>query len=157
MGMILQKIALSKWGQKLYKHAADSRNTRFYSVNLPVLETLACTFAYCWATAKQKNIDDRRRHMLQIQNIGSGVAGVAVGSFLNRKVYDWGEKIIPKLNKELIPDAHKVINGLRVAIPIFSTALLMRVGIPCIIAYISGKVEERRHRDTEKKKLNVVA
>lgn len=155
MGLI-QRIALSKWGEKLYRHAADPKNVRFYACTLPSLETIVATSCYCWATAKQKNIDDRRRHMLQLQNIGSGVAGFCLGSYLNRKTYDWGERIVPLIDKT-IPDSHKLVNGLRIIIPAGITMLLMRCITPSIVSWLSGKAEERRYREKEKeKKLNVV-
>lgn len=157
MGLI-QKIALSKWGQKIYKHAADPKNTRFWSCTLPSLETITATSCYMWATHKQKNIDDDRKMLLQIQNVGSGAVGFALGSYLNRKTYDWGEKIIPHLDKKLVPDVHKVINGLRVGIPALVTMTLMRCLIPSIVAWFSGKAEEvRRAKRDNKNKLNVIA
>ena len=157
MGLI-QKIALSKWGEKLYRHAADPKNTKFYACTLPSLETIVATSCYCWATARQKGIDDDRRALLQTQNVLSGVAGFALGSYLNRKTYDWGEKIVPLINKS-IPDAHKLVNGLRIIIPAGITMVLMRCVTPSIVAWISGKTEEvRRAKKAEnEKKLNVVA
>lgn len=155
MGLIT-KVALSKYGQKFYRYAADPKNQRFFSVTLPGLETLAATACYCWATARQKNIDEDRRSLLQIQNIGSGIVGFAVGSWLNRKVYDYSEKIIPHIDPKLVPDVHKVVNGVRVGLPILVTGLLMRMAIPSVIAWASGKIEEVR-RSKRDKKLNVVA
>ena len=157
MGLI-QRIALSKWGEKLYRHAADPANHRFWSCSLPSLETVTSTMAYCWATHKQKGLDDDRKMLLQTQNVLSGVAGFALGSYLNRKVYDWGEKLVPLIDPKIV-DVHKVTNGLRILLPILLTATLMRCVTPSIVAWISGKTEEvRRAKKVEnEKKLNVVA
>lgn len=157
MGLI-QKIALSKWGQKFYKYATDPKNEKFFATTLPSLETVVATSCYVWATARQKDIDEDRRALLQWQNVGSGVVGFCLGSWLNRKSYNYVEKIIPKIKPELIPDVHKVVTGLRVGIPALVTMLLMRCVAPSVTAYLSGKAEEvRRAKRDEKKKLNVVA
>ena len=157
MGLI-QKIALSNWGQKFYKYAADPKNKRFFDTTLPSIETVIATSCYCWATARQKNIDPDQRALLQWQNIGSGVVGFGIGSFLNRKVYNFAEKVIPHIDKKIVPDIHKVVGGLQVLLPCFATAVTMRMAIPSVIAWFSGKAEEvRRAKRDEKKKLNVVA
>ena len=158
MGLI-NRIALSDLGQRFYKYAADPKNESFFNNTLPTIETGVATLCYIWATHKQKDIDDDRKALLQWQNVGSGLVGIALGSWLNRRASAYVEKIIPHLRQDLIPDAHKVVTGLKVAIPICVTALLMRTGIPSVIAWFSGKAEEvrRSKRDSEKQKLNIQA
>ena len=143
MGLI-NRIALSDLGQRFYKYAADPKNESFFNNTLPTIETGVATLCYIWATHKQKDIDDDRKALLQWQNVGSGLVGIALGSWLNRRASAYVEKIIPHLRQDLIPDAHKVVTGLKVAIPICVTALLMRTGIPSVIAWFSGKAEEVR-------------
>lgn len=155
MGLI-QKIALSNWGQKFYKFAADPKNEKFFNNTLPSMETILATSCYCWATHKQKNIDEDRRALLQWQNVGSGVAGFLLGSWANRKVSNYADKVIPHINKDLIPDVHKVVTGFKILLPLATTAILMRALIPSIIAWFSGKAEEVR-RGRRDKKLNVKA
>ena len=155
MGLI-QRIALSNWGQKFYKFAADPKNEKFFNNTLPSAETIASTICYCWATHKQKNIDEDRRALLQWQNVGSGVAGFLLGSWANRKVSNYADKVIPHINKDLIPDVHKVVTGFKILLPLATTAILMRALIPSVIAWFSGKAEEVR-RGRRDKKLNIKA
>ena len=72
---------------------------------------------------------------------------------MNRKVFNFGEAIIKNLKPELVPDAHKIMGGIRVATPIFTTALLMRFALPVATAFLSGEIEEYK----SKKKLDVKA
>ena len=155
MGLI-QKVALSNLGQRFYRYAADPRNESFFNNTLPSLETIVSTICYCWATHKQKDIDPDRRALLQWQNVGSGVVGFLVGSWANRKVSNYAEKIIPHIDPKIVPDVHKVIGGLKVGLPIVTTGILMRCIAPSIIAWFSGKAEEVR-RSKRDKKLNITA
>lgn len=157
MGLI-QKIALSKWGEKFYRHAADPKNCNLYNNILPTLESGVAGIMYVIATARQKDIDPDRRALLQWQNVSSSVVGIALGSWLNRKVTKYAEKIVPLVDKKLINDVHKVTAGLKILLPCAATAFTMRMAIPSVLAWVSGKAEEvRRARRDEKKKLNVVA
>lgn len=157
MGLI-QKIALSKWGQKIYKHAADPKNEKFYNNTLPTLESVVAGAMYVIATARQKDIDPDRRALLQWQNISSSIVGIGIGSWLNRKVSNYADKIIPLIDKTKINDVHKVVAGLKIFLPCFATAFTMRMAVPSVLAWFSGKAEEvRRAKRDNKNKLNVVA
>ena len=158
MGLIT-RVALSDMGQKFYKFATNPKNEDFFNNTLPTIETGVATLCYIWATHKQKDIDDDRKALLQWQNVGSGLVGIALGSWLNRKVSAYAEKIIPHIRQDLIPDAHKVVAGLKILIPMATTCLLMRAAMPAAVAWLSGKAEEvrRNKRDLENKKLNVQA
>ena len=154
MGLI-QKIALSDLGQKFYRFAANPKNEKFFNNTLPTLESLLSGGVYIWATARQKNIDERRRHLLQVQNVLTTLGGVCLGQFVNRKVSDYAEKVIPYIKEECVrKDLHKVVTGLKIFLPLIGTACIMRLGLPVLASIISGKVEEKRY---EKKGLNVKA
>lgn len=158
MGLIT-KVALSKYGQKFYKFVADPKNEKLVNNITPTLESAVATAVYCYATARQKNIDEDRRALLQWQNIGSGVVGIAIGSLLNNKVSKYADKVIPHLDQKVIPDAHKVVAGIKIFLPLASTCILMRCLIPSVVAWFSGKAEEvrRAKKATKDSKLNVVA
>lgn len=145
---VLKRISLSKLGTKFYRFATDPKNENFFNNTLPTMETVLSTSCYVWATHKQ-NIDERQKHMLQVQNVLSGVLGIVIGSWANRKVTKIAEKNIPYIDKNLIPDVHKVVGGLKVALPIVTTGILMRLIAPVITAWISGKVEDRRYSKKE--------
>lgn len=152
---IFEAIAKSKAGQKFYKWCASPGKDKFLNNTLPTLETAFSTGCYIWSTAKQKNIDDDRRRLLQYQNVLSGGVGMILGTAANRWVSKQSEAIIKDLDpKVLDPKAiRKVSTGLRVGLPIAATSLLMRWVIPTIIAGVSGKLmdREREKRETMKK------
>lgn len=146
MGIIIDAIrrfATSKTGTKFYKWAASPRGENFLNNYLPTIETGVATAAYMWATERQ-DIEKRQKHMLQVQNVLSGIVGMALGSWLNKGVSKQVNKIIPYLDPKVVPDVHKVVGGLKVGLPLATTALLMRSIIPSFIAWYSGKVEDRR-------------
>ena len=107
------------------------------------------------ATKKQRDIPRDQKNVLQWQNVLSGVAGVAIGSVLNRKVTGFANKLIPLINKEHIEDVHKVIAGTKVVLPLIATALLMRLVLPVIVAQTSTMIED--YRRNKKKELNIQA
>lgn len=155
---ILAGIGDSRVSQKFYKWAANPKNEKFLNQKLPQLETVVATGCYMASTAKQKNIDKDRRDMLQIQNVASGVAGICIASALSKKVSDFGEKVIQGLDPEKIPPekGKQIATGLRVGIPLVTTAFVMRLVIPSAIALFSGKVMDKvREKREERKKLDL--
>lgn len=148
----LEKFATSKTGLKLYKWASSEKGQKWLYESLPTLETVVATSAYVYSTERQK-LSRREKNVLQWQNILPAIIGIIVGSYLNRKVFNFGEAIIKNLKPELVPDAHKIMGGIRVATPIFTTALLMRFALPVATAFLSGEIEEYK----SKKKLDVKA
>lgn len=150
---LLSKIAKSKPGVKLYKWASSEKGQKWLYESLPTLETAMATCCYIYATERQ-DLSRREKNVLQWQNILPAVVGIAAGTYLNKKVFNFGENIIKNLKPELVKDVHKVMGGIRVATPIATTALLMRFALPVTTAFISGEIEERR---AQKKKLDVQA
>lgn len=160
MGIIVDLInafAKSKTGTKLYKWAASPKGQKFLYNTMPTMETVVSTGLYIASTEHQKNLERREKNVLQWQNVLSGVLGVTLGSFLNKKVFNFGEKIIKHIDPQKVPDAHKIMGAVRVSLPLVTTAVLMRFALPTITAYISGVMEERRAKAKEKAKLDVVA
>lgn len=153
---IFENIAKSKTGQKFYKWACEPKSEKFLNTNLPQIETVLSTACYVWSTAKQKNIEKEQKDLLQIQNIGSGVIGLAIGGAANRWIGKKTEEIIKDLDpKKLDPKAiRKISTGLRVFAPICSTAIVMRFLLPSILAGVSGKMMDKKR---EQQKLDIKA
>ena len=148
---LLSKIANSKPGLKLYKWASSEKGQKWLYETLPTLETITATSCYVLATERQ-DLSRREKNVLQWQNVLPAIVGMVVGTYLNKKVFNFGENIIKNLKPELVKDAHKIMGGIRVATPIATTALLMRFALPVATAFVSGEIEERR---AQKKKLDV--
>lgn len=141
--------------QNFYKKACDPKYTGFFNNTLPTIETGVSTLLYCWATSKQKNIPDEQKRVLQYQNVLGGIAGIAVGSVLNRKVSKFANELAPKIDKNIC-DVHKVKAGLLVGLPLLATGILMRCVSPTVVAQISTMIEDR-NRERKKKSLDVKA
>lgn len=150
---ILSRIANSKTGVKLYKWASSEKGQKWLYESLPTLETVVATSCYVYATEKQ-DLSRREKNVLQWQNVIPALIGMGAGTYLNKKVFNFGENIIKNLKPELVKDAHKIMGGIRVATPIATTAIIMRFALPVATAYVSGEIEERRAR---KKKLDIKA
>ena len=147
-------FAKTKTGTKLYKWAAREKGQKFLYNTMPTMETCLSTIAYVAATERQKDLDRREKNILQWQNVLSGILGMSLGTYLNRKVFAFGDKIIENLDQKKIEDVHKIKGAVRVLLPIATTALIMRFCAPVVTAYISGVIEERK---AKKQKLNVLA
>ena len=156
---IFENFAKSKTGQKIYKWACKPKSEHFLNNTLPQVETVLSTACYVWSTAKQKNIEKDQRDLLQIQNIGSGLIGLAIGSWANRKVGKLGEDIIKDLDpKKLDPKAiRKISTGLRVGLPIMFTAIVMRFLLPSLLAGFSGKLMDKAREKRQQQKLDIKA
>lgn len=155
---ILEGIAKSKPGQKFYKWCASPGKDTFLNNTLPQIETIFATSCYVWSTARQKNIDSDRKKLLQIQNVGSGVVGLALGTAANHWISKKTDEIVKYIDpNKLDPKSlRKVSAGLRVAAPILTTALIMRLAIPTAIACFSGKAMDKvREKRAEQQKLDV--
>ena len=139
--------------QKFYKKACDPKNANFYNNTLPTLETLLSTCCYMVATEKQKDIPKEQKHLLQVQNVLSGIVGMGIGSYLNRKITKFTNELAPKIDKNIC-DVHKVAAGLKIVGPLIMTGLTMRMLMPTVIAQVSSMYEDHRRA---KNKLDVKA
>lgn len=157
---IIENFANSNTGKKIYKWAVNPDKEHFLNNTLPQVETVLSTACYVWSTAKQKNIEKDQRDLLQIQNIGSGIVGIGVASWANRKVGKLGEAVIKDLDpKKVDPKTiKKITSGIRVAIPLAVTSCIMRLAIPSVLAAVSGKMMDKvRSKRQEDKKLDIKA
>lgn len=155
---ILAKAGNSNAGQKFFKWAAKPANEKVLNHVLPQVETVIATGCYMVSTARQKNIDEDRRSMLQIQHFCSGIVGLFVASAASKKVSSYGEEVIKCLDpsKVLLESISKIKAGLRVGLPILTTMFCMRFLIPSAIALFSGRIMDRV-RDKRKEELDIKA
>lgn len=149
----LNKFAKSNIGTKLYRWAASEGGQKWLSTTLPTLETAAATSLYIIATERQKNLNRREKNVLQWQNVITGILGIGIGTYINKKVFAFGDKVIEHLDPQRVPDVHKAKGAIRVLFPVVGTALIMRWLLPVATAFVSGEIEERK----TKKKLDVTA
>lgn len=152
----LKSFFESKTMQKFYKKACDPKHDAFFNNTLPTLESVASTICYVVATEKTGEIPREQKNVLQWQNVLSGVAGVAIGSMANRKVTKFANKLVPLIDKEHVEDVHKVIAGTKVVLPLITTALLMRLVMPVVVAQASTMIEDHR-RAKKNQKIDVKA
>lgn len=138
---VLGKIANSNIGTKFFKWADTPKGTNFLNNTLPTLETFLATSCYTVAVENQ-DLDRRRKNLLHFQNWVPAIIGMGVGTYLNRKVSKFGDKIISYLDPKYIPNIHKIINATKVMLPICTTMILMRLALPVVTAFVSGEVEE---------------
>ena len=106
----------------MYKWAASEKGQKWLCNSLPTCETILSTAIYVASTEHQKNLERREKNVLQWQNVLSGVLGATIGTILNRKVFAFGDKIIANVDPQKVPDAHKIMGAVRVALPLFNKA-----------------------------------
>ena len=95
MGIIVSALsgfAKTKPGTSLYGWGSTVDGKRFLCEKIPLIDTIVATSSRVYATETQ-NLSRREKNILQAGHIIPAVIGIGVGSFLNKKVYDFGEKV----------------------------------------------------------------
>ena len=151
----LEKFATSKVGTRLYKWASSEKGQKFTATTLPTIESALAGVMYVYATERQKGLNRREKNVLQWQNVATSIIGITLGTYLNKKAFDFGEKVIGYLDNNKVPTPHKISGAIRVLGSIFMTASIMRFLMPVVTAFISGEIEEKRFQ--KKKKLDMNA
>lgn len=136
-------IAKSKIGQRVYKKILDPSKDTFWNNTTPLLETTAASACYIISTQVQKDIDDKSKKAMQWQNILSWIFSIGISAKLNKSVTKFGDKLIKHLKPEIIPDSHKVINGIKVGLPIAVVTLINRFILPTIFVPISSIIRDK--------------
>lgn len=136
-------IAKSKVGQKVYKSALDPSKDKFWNNTMPLIETSFASSAYIIATQSQKDIDDKSKKAMQWQNVLSWVFSIGISARLNKSVTKFGEQLVKHLKPEVIPDSHKVINGIKVGLPIAVVTLINRFVLPTVFVPISSVIRDK--------------
>lgn len=147
VGNIFTKIAKSETGQKIYKEVLDPKHEKFLDNTLPIIESGVISGFYMASTAVQKKIDDDSRKALQIQNVLSLLFSVGLAIPLNKKVGKMGEKIVKNLKPEIMEDGHKVIDGVKVGLPILNSILISRFLVATALVPASSKIRDAVKRD----------
>lgn len=150
---IFTRIASSKLGQKVYKKILDPSKDNFWNNTMPLIETSVASTCYIVATQIQPKIDKKSKQAMQIQNILSWIFSVVLASVLNKGVNKCGKEIVKNLKPELMQDAHKIINGIEVGLPILSVTLINRFALPTLFVPISSKIRDF----VDKNKLDIKA
>lgn len=156
VGNIFTKIAKSKTGQKIYKKVLDPKHDKFLDNTLPIIESGVVSSFYIVSTAMQKKIDDDSRKALQIQNVLSLAFSVGMAIPLNKRVGKFGEKVIKNLKPELMEDGHKVIDGIKVGLPILSSIIISRFLVAVGLVPLSSKIRDSV-KSSKDKKLDIKA
>lgn len=150
---IFTSIAKSKYGQKVYKYILDPKKDKFWNETMPLIETSVASLCYIGATAVQKDIDSDSKKAMQWQNVLSWAFSLMLSRPLNRKVTKFGEQIIKNLKPELMKDGHKVLDGIKVGLPILNVTLINRFLLPTIFVPISSVIRNK----IKEKKLDINA
>ena len=154
IGNIFTKIAKTETGQKIYKKVLDPKHDKFLDNTLPIIESGVISGFYIASTAMQKKIDKDSRKALQIQNVLSLLFSVGLAIPLNKKVGKLGEKIVKDLKPEIMEDGHKVVDGIKVGLPILNSILISRFLVATALVPASSKIRDAVKRD---KKLDYKA
>ena len=155
VGNIFTEIAKSNVGQKFYKKVLDPKYAGKIDRLLPVCETALISSFYIASTAMQSKIDKESKEAMQIQNILSLLFSVGLAIPLNKKVSQFGEKIIENLKPDLMPNAHKVMDGIRVGLPILNSLLISRFMVAVGLVPVSSKIRDLIHEKRNNKNLDV--
>ena len=156
MGLVvkaLTKFAESNVGTKLYKWGTTNEGQKWLCQTLPLIEATVATGSRVYATEKQK-LSRREKNVLQTGHIVPALAGLGIGSVLNKKVFEVGDKIGRNLDPNKVKNINEVRGAIKVALPLLTTSLLFRLVIPSVAAFISGEIEEVK---AKKKKLDIKA
>ena len=154
VGNIFTKLAKTQAGQRVYKEVLDPKHQKFLDNTLPIIESGVVSSFYIASTAMQKKIDSDSRKALQIQNVLSLAFSVGLAIPLNKKVGKIGDKIIQNLKPELMKDGHKVVDGIKVGLPILSSILISRFLVATALVPASSKIRDAVKKD---KKLDYKA
>lgn len=154
---IFTTIAKSKTGQKFYEKALNPKYAKTIDRFLPVCETALISSFYVASTAMQSKIDKESKEALQIQNLLSLAFSVGLAIPLNKKVSQFGDKIIENLKPDLMPNAHKVMDGIKVGLPILNSLVISRFIVAVGLVPVSSKIRDFVHKKRESKNLDVKA
>lgn len=142
IGNIFTKIAETKTAQNIYRKVLNPKNDKFLDNTLPIIESGVVSSFYIISTAMQKKIDDDSRKAMQIQNVLSLLFSVGMAIPLNRKVGEIGSKIVKHLKPQLMEDGHKVVDGIKVGLPILSSIVISRFIVAVGLVPLSSKIRE---------------
>ena len=151
IGNIFTRMTNTEWAKKFYKKVLDPKNQKALDTYLPVFESGLISSFYIFSTAVQPKIDKDSKTALQIQNVLSFLASVGLSIPMNKGVSKFGDKVISHLKPELMNDGHKVVNGIKVGLPIAMSLLVSRFLVATALVPISSVIREGVKRYDNKK------
>ena len=143
---VLTKVANSSAGTSFYKWASGDKEQKLLATALPVTETAIVTATRMATVERQKGMTRREKNMVKRQDGIPALFGILVGSYLNKKVFEFSDSIGKKLDTSQVKNAGKIKSALKVITPIFSTCLLMRLVLPTVAAFMSSKIEDKKEK-----------
>ena len=124
---------------------------------LPVFESGLISSFYIFSTAIQSKIDKDSKTALQIQNILSFLASVGLSIPMNKGVAKFGDKVIEHLKPELMNDGHKVVDGIKVGLPLVNSLIVSRFLVATALVPLSSIIRDEVKKHNENKKLDINA
>ena len=124
-----------------------TKNKSFYDKfnrNIPIIETAFSGVCYCGAIALNNNLDKKRKPALYWQTILGCLFGMTASKAIDNSINGLRNKICENVSKVNIPKVNKVVSGLRIAIPLVTTATITRIAVPVALVPLSTKIEEIR-------------
>ena len=148
---ILTGFAKSNVGQKFYKNMISGNNEKVVNTALPIIEASLASAMAMTATAINPKIEKEQKQSLMIQSgLRWGISVFLAGS-IAKGFNNFADNVVKQLNPELIPQAKKVADGLKVGIPMVNTVLISRFLTPVFLIPVSSKIRDKINN----KKLDV--
>ena len=136
------RFAKSVLGEKTYKKVLDPSKEVFLNNHLPIIESAIVTGFYMLSTQVQKDIPKENKKSIQIQNVLSFLVSASTAIPLNKKATKIGEGVIKHLKPELMKDGHKVVEAIRIGMPMLTTLLISRFIVAVGLVPLSTKIRE---------------
>lgn len=151
--MIINKLSnsLEKWAYNVSTN--KKQYDKINNIIFPIGESLFAGSMYSYFIDKNKNIEKERKPALQYQNIICTLGGIFLSNTINKSIQKHQEGIVESLKEMNLSNGEKLINGLRIAMPIIIFTSIIRFFIPVISTPISSKITEIQKR--EKNKINL--
>lgn len=135
------KIFTSKPVQNFCEWASKPKIAKRLNNYLPPIQSAFITSIYAFNTLKSDIPKETKKNMF-IHEVICGFSSILISIFLNKKIKNIETEIIKNVAESKIKDVKTVCNGIKIAVPIIITTIMMRyimpvVGIP-IAAWLKG-------------------
>lgn len=118
---------------------------------MPIIETGFAGICYCTFTYFNKNLDEKRKPAIMWQNILGCIFGITVSKHIDNSINGFRNNLCKNIsNLKNINKVDKIINGVKIAVPLITTATITRVIIPILLVPISTKIEQLRIKHKNK-------
>ena len=121
---------------------------------MPIIETGFAGLCYCTFTYFNKNLDEKRKPAIMWQNILGCVFGITISKKIDNSINGFRNNLCKEMtNLKQINKVDKVINGVKIAVPLITTATITRIAIPILLVPISTKIEQLRLKHKNKSNI----